>query len=59
MSFSKPYQKSGSKTVHRASRKAKFSATVGFFNPKRYRESKVSDDESRPAQREAEQGGEV
>jgi hypothetical protein len=42
VSFSKPYQKSGSKTVHRSSRKAKFSATVGYLNPERLRKSKQS-----------------
>lgn len=31
MSFTKPYQKSTGKTVHRASRKARFSATRGFL----------------------------
>lgn len=44
MSFRKPYQKSGSKTVHRSSRKAKFSATVGFLKTERLRASKQSAD---------------
>jgi hypothetical protein len=43
MSFSKPYQKSTGKTVHRSSRKANGSATVGFLNPKRYAQSKTAD----------------
>lgn len=41
LSFKKPYQKSKGKTVHRASRKAKFSATVGYLKGnKNYLKSK-------------------
>lgn len=36
----KPYQKSSGNVVHRQSRKARFSATQGFLNPRRYRNSK-------------------
>lgn len=43
MSFKKPYQASKGKVVHRASRKAKPSATVGFLKPKRYRKSKQAE----------------
>ena len=41
MSFKKPYQKG--KVVHRGSRKQRYSATVGYLKPNRYRRSKETE----------------
>lgn len=45
MSFKSPYQKSTGKTVHRKSRKARYSATIGYLKGRsqsEYRRTTVS-----------------